>query len=418
MKRVVTFLLMSCIAVFLLSGCNAAILQKPIDTSGNPGSESIPAEETESININQIMMSALEGSFPILSQSGQYEKLPEYLAQQYYAAIVSYAYVDFNRDGHNEMVVRTDSVEVANVVLYYAAEDLFFFSFSEAQMKQIKSDGTFSGVTGDQLTYSTLEFPGGGYRLQNLAKADYVASVYTVDGVACGEESFVKFEKDWALKQNINWINVESQPVERPETEPVTEPSDETENDGSYRINIPNKDQPIYSGPGYQYTYVGDIGIAGIYTIVQETRDSDNNLWGKLKSGIGWVDLNEVRRLDNPITIDYADPDLLASGNFHRCDDHAGAHSTAVAFRAHETLYNVQIFYNTYNYDYDIEDGYDLFYLKKLTPDKPIVAAISFSDTSVYLISFEDAFGNFYMYEFYESGSDLDCWSCIVKVER
>lgn len=215
-------------------------------------------------------------------------------------------------------------------------------------------------------------------------------------------------------------VVMDTQPVEKPEIEPVTEPETEgetqpEEEDNSYRINIPKNDQPIYSGPGYQYKYVGNVGIAGIYTIVEEARDSSGVLWGKLKSGVGWVDLNNIHRLENPIYIDYADPDLLESGNFHRCDKNAGAHSTAVAFRAYETLYNVQIFYNTYDYDYNIESGYDLFYLKQLTPDKPIVAAISFTDTSIYLVSFEDAYGNFYVYEFYESGND---WAGIVAVER
>lgn len=216
---------------------------------------------------------------------------------------------------------------------------------------------------------------------------------------------------------------VDTQSVKEPENVPETEPETEgqtevEEEDNSYRINIPRMDQPIYCGPGYQYEYVGNVGIAGIYTIVEESRDSDNTLWGKLKSGIGWVDLNDVHRSDKPITIDYADPDLLASGNFHNCDKNAGAHSVAVAFRAQETLLNVQIFYNTYDYDGIMEDGYDLYYLKKFTPDKPIVAAVSFTDTSTYLISFEDTYGNFYMYEFYESGADLDGMSGIVFVER
>lgn len=212
--------------------------------------------------------------------------------------------------------------------------------------------------------------------------------------------------------------SADAQPAEKMESEPEEEVQTEPEEeDNSYRINIPRIDQAIYSGPGYQYQYVGNVGVAGIYTIVEESRDSNNILWGRLKSGIGWVDLNDIHRSDNPITIDYADPDLLASGNFHHCDKNAGAHSVAVAFLAQQTLFNVQIFYNTNDYDGVWENGYDLYYLKELNPDKPIVAAVSFTDTSTYLITFEDAYGNFYMYEFYESGADLDGMSGIVFSE-
>ena len=423
MKRCIAYLLLSCIAVLILSACNFRSSGNPAENLDSNDDTFVSTDAETDVMTDQIMMSVLEGTFPLLSQSGQYEKLPEYLARNYYAVITAYAYVDFNGDSKNEMVVKTDSAEIPSIVLYYSGEDVFFFSFSSDQIKQVKSDGTFSGNTFGHLIYSSLEFPGGGYRLVELARADQINGSYTVGGVVCSEETFINFEKEWALKQNASWVNVNSQPVEKPEpeseptTEAVTEPVEETV-DNSYRINIPDQDQPIYAGPGYHYTYVGDIGIAGIYTIVEEVRDGDNNLWGKLKSGIGWIDLNDVRRSDKPITIDYADPDLLISGKFHSFDDHAVAHSTAVAFRAHETLYNVQIFYNTYDYAYNTENEYELFYLKKLTTDKPIVASISFTDTSVYLVSFEDSYGNFYIYEFYESGSDLGDWSGIVAVER
>lgn len=410
-------MLVLCLLSSLLMGCSS-ILPAPDGTQP----ENTEPEQSEAANVDEILRSALDGFFPVLSQSGEYEKLQDYLKDQYYAVPTAYAYVDFDGNGQNEMVIQTDSRDASAVVLYYGGEDVFFFLFSQQQMKQIKADGSFAGGDGSQITYATLEFPGGGYRLLKLAEADYDGGTYSVGGTACNEKSFVEFEKEWAVKSNVSWTELSIQPVEKPEeqTEPETEPETqpEQEDDGSYRLNIPRQDQPIYAGPGYHYSYVGNIGIAGIYTIVEESKDQDGNLWGKLKSGIGWVDLNDVHRSDKPITIDYADPDLLESGNFHHCDKNAGAHSIAVAFRAHETLYNIQIFYNTYDYEYEIENGYDLFYLKKLTPDKPIVAAISFTDTSVYLISFEDAYGNFYLYEFYESGADTGGWAEIVEVER
>ncbi len=209
-------------------------------------------------------------------------------------------------------------------------------------------------------------------------------------------------------------LETEPPETEPPETEPPTQPTEPDNN--SYIVNISREDQKIYAGPGYQYDCVGDVGIAGVYTIVEECRDSNNILWGKLKSGAGWVDLNDIHRSGKPITIDYADPDLLKSGNFHDCNINVGAYSTAVAFRAYETLYNVQISYNTYDDDFsNIESGCDLYFIEELTPDKPIVAAITFTDTSIYFVSFEDAYGNFYVYEFYEA---LDDWSGIVSIER
>lgn len=62
-----------------------------------------------------------------------------------------------------------------------------------------------------------------------------------------------------------------------------------------YIENVNWKDQPIYSGPSYDYDYVGIVEVAGAYTIVDECYDEEGNLWGKLKSGAGWINLTEVR---------------------------------------------------------------------------------------------------------------------------
>ena len=60
-----------------------------------------------------------------------------------------------------------------------------------------------------------------------------------------------------------------------------------------YLIYVSNPDKPIYSGPGYDYSYEGTVEVAAQYTIVQEQYDSQGNLWGRLKSGAGWISLSE-----------------------------------------------------------------------------------------------------------------------------
>lgn len=85
-----------------------------------------------------------------------------------------------------------------------------------------------------------------------------------------------------------------------PETMPGETEPEETQPQSKlpYLENIQWADQPIYSGPGYDYDYVQTVGIAGSYTIVEESYDDLGHLWGKLKSGIGWVDLTNARYAD------------------------------------------------------------------------------------------------------------------------
>lgn len=49
----------------------------------------------------------------------------------------------------------------------------------------------------------------------------------------------------------------------------------------------------VYSGPGYEYNFVMKIDEDGVFTIVDEcTNPTTGVLWGKLKSGVGWVNIS------------------------------------------------------------------------------------------------------------------------------
>ncbi len=59
----------------------------------------------------------------------------------------------------------------------------------------------------------------------------------------------------------------------------------------SYTISLLDHTE-IYSGPGYEHSFVMTINETGVFTIVDEyIHPSTGILWGKLKSGVGWVNL-------------------------------------------------------------------------------------------------------------------------------
>lgn len=62
--------------------------------------------------------------------------------------------------------------------------------------------------------------------------------------------------------------------------------------DDSYTVTI-NSACPIYSESSSTSDYVQDLEV-GVYTIVEEQYD-DGYLWGKLKSGIGWICLDDIQ---------------------------------------------------------------------------------------------------------------------------
>ena len=196
--------------------------------------------------------------------------------------------------------------------------------------------------------------------------------------------------------------------TEAPVTEPpqVPEATEEADSRLPYLQRIPRFDQSIYEGPGYDYSFVGTVREAGTYTIVEEAVDSEGNLWGKLKSGIGWVDLTEILSEDYKnalISANYADENLLLHGAYHHypSDDE---YSTAIAFRAYGTLRDVALFAFELT-DEGLCPGPDLFTLPEMTDEMPLVAELSFpGDMSTYGIRFVDDAGTTHVYTIYISG--------------
>ena len=163
---------------------------------------------------------------------------------------------------------------------------------------------------------------------------------------------------------------------------------------------------PIFEGPGYDYRYKQLVGKDNTYTIVMERLDEDSTLWGKLKSGAGWIDLDWIDRVQTePVIISFADDRLVSSDEYREYIDDTSRYAEKIAFRANEELTDVHLYslgYNRYgNYTQDEE----LYSFRRLREDWPFVAGLSFyGDMTAYGLSFTDASGMEHHYAFYISG--------------
>lgn len=167
------------------------------------------------------------------------------------------------------------------------------------------------------------------------------------------------------------------------------------QDNSSYLQKVPSADQSVFDGPGYDHRFVGTVEEAGTYTIVEEVKDDEGNLWGRLKSGAGWIDLTDVKekiKSPAPISANFADDKLLKSGNYHHCVADTSEQAVQIAFRANETLEDVT-FYSMLFVE-EFEKLEDLYQINKLTSEKPFVADVSFpGDMSMYGITFTDSKG-------------------------
>lgn len=94
-----------------------------------------------------------------------------------------------------------------------------------------------------------------------------------------------------------------TQPATEPDPTETVQPQTTEPEFEPYLLKIRNAELPIFAGPGYEHDQVGAIRDHGTYTIVEEkqVRSTDAGLviWGRLKSGAGWIDLADAKYAQN-----------------------------------------------------------------------------------------------------------------------
>lgn len=127
----------------------------------------------------------------------------------------------------------------------------------------------------------------------------------------------------------------------------TTEPPIEPARTLPYLVTVPRADFPFHQGPGYHTPQTGRVELAGVYTIVEEAYDDSGNLWGKLKSGAGWLDLTRLKKeeTDGPVISMSSMAELLSGGgDYIYCPIAFDQYARKIYLKANVPLTNVEIF--------------------------------------------------------------------------
>ena len=162
----------------------------------------------------------------------------------------------------------------------------------------------------------------------------------------------------------------------------------------------------IYAGPGYDFPIADGLTADGTFTITAQAWDSADNLWGKLKSGAGWVFIkSESAMAYSPIFVDYAGEELLAKGPYEYVLVDESLDASEIAIYANETLKDVCFSLLEYTDEGFIENP--LYNAPVITIEKPLVAAVAFyGSNTTYGLSFTDALGVHRLFAISISGMD------------
>lgn len=189
-----------------------------------------------------------------------------------------------------------------------------------------------------------------------------------------------------------------------PSTEPAQPNQNDPVSDASYLLTVNSHDELIFNEPTYDGSCVGTVRQAGVYTIVEETTDDEGQLWGRLKSGAGWLNLTRVAENNAAallmtaaeLTYEIDSPCLQAT--------EPTQFSVAVIFHAYESLTNVRLYSLSWDGE-TYEPAEPMYVAPKMDAETPMVAYLEFpGDLSMYGLSFTDADGAFHHYRIATNG--------------
>jgi len=175
-----------------------------------------------------------------------------------------------------------------------------------------------------------------------------------------------------------------------------------------YVLKITRPDLLIYTGASYDHPSTGKLLDKGSYTIVEEAPDGEGNLWGKLKSGVGWIDLTLAAKEAPEIllTLESTSPAEFSKTGVHSYIHEKTEYTRYLQLNAQQTLSDIRFALLDPVTD-PLAEGKILYTLEKLTPEKPLVIGVVFwGDLTTYGITCTDSDGTVHRYYIYESGRD------------
>lgn len=351
---------------------------------------------------------------------GAYQSLLAGLAELP-GAMGTYSVYDMDADGVPELISRLGSGEAELTYYFYSLApdnsllELGSFSASHSVLYAHEQTGIIhvSGMMGYQtvthitlsdgkLSFTELEAgpvgDGGNYSNPSPLSVCYVSDpqLLSPDAQLIGKELMTQPEK------------LPDSPMQTPEVDIPPQPTPEISTQSTQRNELPyieilrNPDQPIYAGPGYDYAKTGTVEIATGYTIVEEASDYEGNLWGRLKSGAGWIDLSNARAFDGIaalVTASYVQGLDLEGTDYYLPD--GGDYYCFIEFNVKAPVTNVQLLALEFTAD-GIPSDFGQFYsvsetlhsLPDLEPEQSYIVALFFpGDLSAYGLRFTDENG-------------------------
>lgn len=215
MKRKIISILALVVVVtgtIFLTGCKDTEVTQPdvmvptVNESSEVLDEIQNAEtEVEIDNVKAGLLAVMSGEKAFVDEQNQEVLINDFnLPSEEAIKVKEYAFVDFDKDGNEELIILTDSNYGAYIVFHYEDANIYGYVINIRSLENLKVDGSFSGNSGiGATTYFKMEFDKNTYEMIEVAKNFENDAEYVISGEKVTKELIDTFVADWNEKENL-----------------------------------------------------------------------------------------------------------------------------------------------------------------------------------------------------------------------
>lgn len=168
--------------------------------------ENIIAKQ-DSENIKQILLDVMNSKHKFIDENNKNVYFKDFeIVEGQTAEVETYAFVDMDDDGIEELIIYTTSDYGAYVILHYENKEVYGYMIGIRSLENLKADGTFIESNGaDSHEYSRMKFNKNEYSIETEAIYDRIDKIYKINDTDVSEKEIKDYTEKWSKKEDVSW---------------------------------------------------------------------------------------------------------------------------------------------------------------------------------------------------------------------
>lgn len=168
----------------------------------------IEKQDSEKVdNAKQMLLDVMNSKHKFIDENNKNVYFKDFeIVEGQTAEVETYAFVDMDDDGIEELIIYTTSDYGAYVILHYENQEVYGYMIGIRSLENLKSDGTFIGSNGAHSNeYLRMKFNKNEYSIETEAVYDKIDKIYKISDTDVSEKEIKDYTEKWSKKEDVSW---------------------------------------------------------------------------------------------------------------------------------------------------------------------------------------------------------------------